>query len=571
MTAQKWGRPAAGREPAGAAILGWLADEDAPRLCVITGGEGCGKSTLLAWLVAHGRRAGTAYERRVHGFAPLAGQTATTTAWMLADQLSVAARTPGELMDTLAADARRTVIVLPDLHASDGPEGMVELVLALLDVKHVRLIVEVRSGTAAAAKLTAVRSAVMDLDDEKWTDQTSYASWAARPKPSGPAPRFMDGGGDVDLHDPASVCAADPWRVSVLYERSEDDCGGLRAAWLRAGASLTRDQTASQRAIVLLAALGDDADPRLPHALSVLADDADWRVVWRRVRGDIQPPWPGPARALAVGRGPWDGKILVADHQGTVRVLSSEDATSVGRLPTVVPQSEAVVAHRDGMVSCLDSHGQFFTQRGAPQIGARGLSALLDAGPTPLEQLVDAVRTYTKNIDATALAASDEVIAVADTCGTVHAFALGGDGARTATLHHGPVTALAATELLGTGEGGTMPLIYSGGADGAVRVWAPSGEPLDTPLLSRACPVTALAATTSEAGPAVAAAWSDGLVLHHILDEVPVVRTFHPGARVNALALTASGHVVVGTDETLVCLAPTTTSQTPGTVVTLRS
>jgi hypothetical protein len=44
----KWGRPAAGREPAAAALLAWLADPEAPRLCLVTGGAGCGKSALLA-------------------------------------------------------------------------------------------------------------------------------------------------------------------------------------------------------------------------------------------------------------------------------------------------------------------------------------------------------------------------------------------------------------------------------------------------------------------------------------------------------------------------------------------
>lgn len=84
MTELQWSRPAAGREPAAAALLAWLADAEAPRLCVVTGSAGSGKSGLLAWLIAHGTREGVQRERRVHGFVPLAGQTALTAAWTLA-------------------------------------------------------------------------------------------------------------------------------------------------------------------------------------------------------------------------------------------------------------------------------------------------------------------------------------------------------------------------------------------------------------------------------------------------------------------------------------------------------
>lgn len=72
----KWGRPAAGREPAGAALLGWLADSAAPGLCLITGGARCGKSALLglAGAARHPSRHRT--EHTVQSYAPLAGQSA---------------------------------------------------------------------------------------------------------------------------------------------------------------------------------------------------------------------------------------------------------------------------------------------------------------------------------------------------------------------------------------------------------------------------------------------------------------------------------------------------------------
>jgi hypothetical protein len=101
-----WERPAAGREPAAAALLGWLADPSAPRLCVVSGSEGCGKSTLLAWLVMHGSREGTVAERAVHAVAPYAGDSVRGLVWALADQLDVVARAPGELRDLLVRERR---------------------------------------------------------------------------------------------------------------------------------------------------------------------------------------------------------------------------------------------------------------------------------------------------------------------------------------------------------------------------------------------------------------------------------------------------------------------------------
>ncbi|WP_327179650.1 hypothetical protein OG599_33095 [Streptomyces sp. NBC_01335] len=566
MREQRWARPAAGREPAAAALLAWLADAEAPRLCLVTGGGGSGKSALLAWLVAHGRRPGTPPERRVHAFVPLAGRTATTAAWTIAHQLSVTARTPGALVDTLTGDGRRTVVVLPDLHAGEDPEGIAELALALLESDHVRLIVEVRSGTPERQALAKARCAVMDLDEARWTDPARCASWAERPRRVPPESSDREPGsvpaGPVDLNDPPSVCTADPWHVSALYERSGDPHGGLRAAWLRAGASLTREQAAPERANVLLAALGNDADPRLSAALARCAEGARWRVRWRCVPGDARPPWPGPARALATGRGALDGRLVVTDHQGTIRVLDREDASPVGRLPASRPLSGALVVDADGVVTSLDAHGSLFTQGAPSNAGTAGLSALLDTGPPAEGRLVEAARTYVAGVAATALAACDGVLAVGDETGTVRAFTgHGGDSdgpeAVTAALHRGPVTALAATGAVPTAaESPSIPLVYSGGADGTVRVWALHGAALETPVLSRPHPVTALAVTTTEAGPLLAAAWADGLVAHQAVAEDAAPRVFRPGLRVNALALTSAGELVIGTDESLMCLAP---------------
>ncbi|MFJ3714760.1 WD40 repeat domain-containing protein [Streptomyces sp. NPDC090057] len=549
-----WSRPADGREPAAAALLSWLGDPHAPGLAVITGAEGSGKSRLLAWLIGHGTRPGTAGERRVHGFVPLPGQTATTAAWMLGEQLSIAARSPGDLLAALAADPRRTVIALPGLHSAEQPGPLVELVLSLASLEHVRVLVEVRSDTEWERALTAGPCARMDLDEPRWTDEARRASWAAA-HPAGPdrvAGRDPEPEEPFDLDDPASVCAADPWSVTTAYERSEESHGGLRAAWLRAGASLTREQPAAERALVLLAALGDAGDPRLPAVLGALARDASWTLVWHRVRGDVNPPWPGPVRSLAAGTGPLAGQLVAADHQGTVRVLDAESARSTGRLPHSAPGVRATAEHGDGTVSVLDEHGLLHTQRATESSRPRGLAALLDDGPSEQSRLLDAVREYTRRQQETftALTGAGDRVVLGDAAGTVHVVTAGAEP-RTRALHRGPVTAVAGTALPVSAAGDTVVLLYTGGADGTVRAWAPHTDPMPEPVAARGCAVNAVAVATTGAGLALAIAWADGLVEHRLLDD-DRLRTFHPGSQANALAFTADGDLVVGTDEALV-------------------
>ncbi|MEU6810448.1 hypothetical protein ABZ920_15935 [Streptomyces sp. NPDC046831] len=552
--APRWSRPASGREPAAAALLSWLGDPRAPGLAVITGSEGSGKSRLLAWLIGHGTRPGTVGERRIHGFVPLPGLTATTAAWMLGEQLSIAARSPGDLLAALAADRRRTVVALPELHSAEQPGPLAELVLDLAALEHVRVLVEVRSGTEWARALTAGPCALMDLDEPRWTDEARRASWdAAHPVgPAGPAGQDPEPEVPFDLDDPASVCAADPWDVTTAYERSEESHGGLRAAWLRAGASLTREQPAAERALVLLAALGDAGDPRLPAALDSLAREASWSVVWHRVRGDVTPPWPGPVRSLVAGSGPLAGQLVVADHQGTVRVLDAESARPAGRLPHSAPGVRAIAEHGDGTVGVLDEHGVLYTQRAAESARRTGLAALLDDGPSEQEQLLDAVREYTqpRRETATALTGAGDRVVLGDSAGTVHVVGVGAEP-RTAALHRGRVTAVAGTALPVSAEGDTLTLLYTGGADGTVRAWAPHTDPMPEPVAARNCAVNAVAVATAGGGLVLAIAWADGLVEHRALDD-DRLRTFHPGSQAHALAFTAEGDLVVGTDEALV-------------------
>jgi hypothetical protein len=176
-------RPGAGREPAASALLGWLTDAQAPRLCVLTGPAGAGKSHLLAWLLQHsGTRSDENSDRRVHAVAPLTGASVRGALWMLADDLQIAARAPAELIEAVATDKRHTVLIVSDLHTARSPHAVVDqLLLPLLQLPHVKVAVEARTGAPCTQALLGgvPDPAVMDLVDPRWTDRGGFMRWAA--------------------------------------------------------------------------------------------------------------------------------------------------------------------------------------------------------------------------------------------------------------------------------------------------------------------------------------------------------------------------------------------------------
>ncbi|MFF9012309.1 WD40 repeat domain-containing protein [Streptomyces sp. NPDC014870] len=575
-------RPAAGTEAEAAALLGWLTDPDAPRLCLVVGGPRRGKSALLGWLAAHGTRAGARRRRAARELIPLAGQCALGAAWTVANRIGVVARTPGELVQAVATtEARRAALVLPDLHAAAEPEAIAELVAELAASGRVRLVVETCKGTPSYDLLVAKgRVTVVDLDTD--VDDTAGRAEPGRGPGSGSgsghgrgaggkgaraaagsdsaAPGTHPGEGDgaehgagseeewgpgrwpaaepyearhaVDLADPVAVCTADPLRVTTAYVTGPgDDRGGLRSAWLRTGQSLCRDQHPADRAVVLLGALGDGADPRLRPALRGLAADAPWRVRWTRVRGDLTPPWPGPVTALGAA----GDQLLVAGTSDTVQVLGAADATTAGeplrspsggRIKTLAPAP-------DGTLLLLDERGRLLPVPGpAPR-------------PPYLERLTTAVAATLTRHPGTALAAIGGSVVVGDRLGSVHAFGL--TGIHQAALHSGRVTAVTAVETE------TGPFLCSGGQDGTVRRWIPGRDPEPTPIAERRVPVVSLHAAESAEGTLLAIAWADGLVELHDL-ETRARLPFRPGPPVRAVAVTPDGAVAVGMDEALLCL-----------------
>ncbi|WP_405429694.1 WD40 repeat domain-containing protein [Streptomyces anulatus] len=557
----RWDRPAGGREPAAAALLGWLSDAQAPHVCLVSGSEGCGKSALLAWLVYHGSRPGGLAERTVHAVVPPSpDESVLATVWSIADQLGVVARAPWELVPVLAADGRRTVIVLPDVRG----EAVAELVLALASVPGIRLVVESRSGSPAHRLLSGSGCAELDLDLEQWRDEQRFTQWQASHGSQHlvagtPRPEAV-----VDLWDPVAVCRADASTVTAAYERArKGEYGGLREAWLRAGQSLCLDQEPASRALTLLAALGDGADPRLASALAEAAAASAWCWEWSRVSGDLVPPWPGPVSALAVGEGPLEGAVLVTGLGGSVRVVRMGDGGARGRIAVggLQPQSVSVMA--DGTVLVLDEAGRVHADGSwvARPTGS-GIARLLDEGPSGREVLLTALRDHVGTAIACAAGPDLGVVAVGDAAGEVRAF---GDWEGAAVLHRGEVNAVAALGMPVDSEG-VVPLVYSGGADGTVRAWSPGHAPMAAPLAERDSAVVSVDAAMTQSGPALTVAWGDGAV-EWIEVDTGARRTFRPGPPVRAVALAPDGRLVVGMDEYLVCLTPGSPAQlAPGGV-----
>lgn len=303
--------------------------------------------------------------------------------WEAANQLGVVAGTPGELLTALLSAPRRP--------------------------RHVTLPADAPDAAALAGDLRALGDV--------------HVTFARPPDAPPVAPATA-----LDLSDPALVCAADPVRVTGAYEEGGEH-GGLRAAWFRAGQVLVRaGQTPEARALALLAALPEDAEPRLRPGLAELAAGTPWEVIATRA---------GHASALAV----CDGRFMVEED----------------------PKVRALACPGDGTRLHLDERGHLHVRDGSPSRLARAVAATLATHP------------------ATALAALGDMVVTGDRMGSVHAFSLA--GVHQAAPHSGRVTALAAAP---------GPRCYSGGVDGTVRTWRPGGTPSGTPLTRRPYPVVAL-------------------------------------------------------------------------------
>lgn len=565
----------AGRRAAGLALLGWLDDPRAPRLCRVSGAPGAGKSHLLAWLV-HGCTTDTTPSgQRVHGVLPAAGTTVRGAVWTLGQQLGVVAHSPGPLLEVLAADDRRTVICVPELDLAAEPALLVSKLLdRMLELSHVRLVVEASTGGRAAGAFAVVTEpAVLDLDDPQWTDRPRFTAWCADigadpdayPLP-GPAlglaappalktaaeliarvPRGSDGSLDLraageellsglwtaasragDLGplaaDPLLYALACPAAVTAATEGRDD---AIARAWDAAGPAVIDELDPRIRAAVLRTQLlgVDDA------AASALAGPPSaWAGRWaRRQRADQG--WPGPAVAVAAGLAQYVSQLLVADPSGSVRTYDAATGRRLGTVVVPAPRPlRGLAVTAGGSVVLLDGWG--------------GTELVTPTGPLPglepyaLTEALDTVADSAADLSAVAAIGRlpQAAPAFGDANGAVHWYE--SSGVISEKLHHGPVTALAGTALGGHGlSDPEIPLLVSGGLDGAVRLWGPGSDPMAEPTDQRGCPATTVAVSATAAGPLVAAAWSDGLIRVRSLSKGGEVHNLRLGSEIWSMAL----------------------------------
>ncbi|MEV5748324.1 hypothetical protein AB0L00_10935 [Actinoallomurus sp. NPDC052308] len=143
-----------------------------------------------------------------------------------------------------------------------------------------------------------------------------------------------------------------------------------------------------------------------------------------------------------------------------------------------------------------------------------------------------------------AAADQDGTTAVAgDSTGRVHVRATDGSQLADRALHRAPVTAVTCHRL----EDGAR-LVMSGDAHGVLRYWVTGREPMRRAFDRRRAPVAALTSARLATGPALAAAWADGLTRVWDLRSMGVA-DLPLGTGVESLALASDGVLYVTTGE----------------------
>jgi len=574
-------KPGAGREPAASALLGWLTDEESPQLCILTGPAGAGKSHLLAWLVEYGTTSADTTKRRVHAVAPLAGTGLRGAAWLLADHLRLAARAPAELTAAVARDERHTVLILCDLHLSRAPEAVLEqLVRPLLQLRHVKLIIESRTGAPCTEQLLEQNrhAAVMDLIHPRWTTPEGFRRWALATDPATVPEQCYPLPGpvvpseqvtvtplspDAFVFTAESLVRADPHAVTAWLDHHADTAGrasDLGRAWLRAGQSLCASDTASARALTLMAALDSESAADTRRLLHDLAHPEPWHAAHTSTREGESGHWPGPATALCVGTALHAQHVLCAGHLGDVRLLDPTDGRAAGRLTSSHNRpAAAIFCLPDGTVAMVDDFGGVSVVGEVPR--TPGLQALLEPDADPWTRLRRAVLDFPQRMAGATLttaASLPDGAVFGDSSGRVHVLLLKENTVEvtSSTLHDGPVTAVTGFSLEGTGP----TVVYSGGVDGRIRVWSPDVAPMPEPLLHEPTPVVDISASSSEGhSAALVVAWADGLVQLLDLDSGAGL-PFRPGPPVRAVCClrTSAGELrtIIGMDDCVTTLVP---------------
>ncbi|PVC87560.1 hypothetical protein DBP12_30155 [Streptomyces sp. CS014] len=443
-----------------------------------------------------------------------------------------------------------------------------------------KLVIESRTGAPCTEQLfeQTRNSAVMDLMDSRWTTPEGFSRWALTTDPAADAERCYPLPGPVvrsaQVTDTSlsldsfalaaeTMVRADPHAVTAWLDHHAGTAGregDLGRAWLRAGQSLCVSDTASARALTLLAALDSDTAADTRHVLHGLAQSEPWHVAHTSTREGASGHWPGPATALCAGTALYARQVLCAGHLGDVRLLDPLNGRAAGRLtsPPHNRPAAAVFCLPDGTVVMADDFGGVSLVGEAPR--RTGLQALLEPDADPCARLRRAVLAFPQRIAGARITTAASLpggVVFGDSGGRVHVLLLKENtvDVTSHTLHDGPVTAVTGMSLEGTGPA----VVYSGGVDGRIRVWSPDLAPMPEPLLHEPRPVVDLSAGSGEGGSALAVAWGDGLVQLLDLDSGTDL-SFRPGPPVRAVCClrTDAGELrtMIGMDDCITTLVP---------------
>ncbi|WP_037606863.1 WD40 repeat domain-containing protein [Streptacidiphilus rugosus] len=340
------------------------------------------------------------------------------------------------------------------------------------------------------------------------------------------------------LGDPEFLVRADPHRITTAL-KATGATGPLAQAWAEAGPALTEEDDPGVRAEILRHRL--HGTPLAPTREGRAAGGG-LRTLWRLARGAAS--WPGPVTALAAGRaadGKSDGSLLIADATGGLHRLSLIDGSSLGRVPLAQPHPlRALDYGDDGSLTRLDVWGTSSLELPSAARTESELFALLRFGDACVLGNAAGELTWHQSGAHTSPDADG-----------------GADADRTERVrpHTGPVSSLAVAQ-----PPGLPPLVFSGGADGTVRLWSPGAEPFPEPLDRRACPVLSVSVavgTEAVGNPlTLAVSWADGLVrlLRFGGEEDP--RDLRLGAPVLGLLLLGPNRLVLASAEEVSVVEP---------------
>ncbi|MGV9878870.1 WD40 repeat domain-containing protein [Streptomyces sp. NPDC003006] len=245
-----------------------------------------------------------------------------------------------------------------------------------------------------------------------------------------------------------------------------------------------------------------DADPEIVRRL-----ESSYRELgllpWQEMGTDAL-SYGAPDAVIRHGRGPG------ADFRVVINARTRQALVDVAETLGVDWSGDKAIRPPSEVPAPLEDLGPVSLREG--DADARGRWSVVSRGHCAPPEVPGAAAALVRPPGTLGPVAADQdatTLAAGDTDGCVHVLETDDENPETITLalHRAPVTALACVKTTGGRR-----LVLSGDENGVIRYWSTRRKPLRAPFARRRTPVRALAAAQLETGPALAAAWADGLV-----------------------------------------------------------